>query len=522
MHRLPALVTLFVLAAPGLAAQVLDDALVPAGLARIEVSPVFTSWDSRFGRTPSGTERERLSEDLTRDAAHTLLPGVDELRAAIDAMTGSAGFTPMFGETDARVTADVTRVELGAHLGLFDWLTVGAVVPVTRTRTSVDVWFRPDTISGNLGVNPNVTSAPSVSSFLQALSTAETATQTHATQVCLSSPGSPACASAQALADRASGFRSSAATAYSASALFPLATSATGAALAQSVATLSADMAAEGLSGIGTAMPFATQTITEADFWTLPSTPGSGLAYADALGSIKAPWHVGDMEVTATVRLLGGAADTSATGAAFTARVLATALVRLPTGWTDEPDIALDIGTGDGQTDFEGRLLAELTAGSHFGLQLGGRYGIQRPRTLVRRVAAPETVLAPASTRRLVEWEPGAYVGVEVAPVWRFTDELNLVAEYRAFRKSRDTYRTVDSALGGPLDTSVLEEESGITLHEVGGSLRYSTLGRLAAGVRPIEAHLRVMHAVAGGGGQTPVTTQVELGVRLFRRIWGG
>jgi hypothetical protein len=196
-------------------------------------------------------------------------------------------------------------------------------------------------------------------------------------------------------------------------------------------------------------------------------------------------------------------------------------MVRLPTGLTESADTALNVGTGDGQMDFEGRLLGQLTLG-RLGLAVGGRYGIQRARTLVRRVAPPETVLAPLATRQLVEWTPGAYFGIEVAPVWRFSEELNLAAEYRVFRKYRDSFELAGSSVGAPVDTRVLEVESGVTLHEVGGSLRYDTLARLGAGVRPLQVHFRVMRAVAGGGGQTPVTTQVELGVRLFRRIWGG
>jgi len=517
MHRLPALAALFALAASDLTAQVLDDALVPRGRARIEVSPVFTSWDSRFGRDGATVREQRLGEDLTTTAADALLPGAEALRAAVEAMTGSAAYAPVFGETSARVTADVTRVELGAHLGVFDWLTVGVTVPIMRTRTNVDVWFRPDTITGDLGVNPAVTGAADVSSFLQALAAAETAAQTNATQVCASSPGSPACASAQALATRTSDFHGSASSAYGASLLFPFTASGTATALSQSVATLSADLVAAGLSGIGAAMPFATQRVTEADFWALPLNPRLG--YATPLGSVKAPWYAGDTEVTATVRLLGSEADPAAPSS-FGMDLLATALVRLPTGAVDDPDVLLDIGAGDGQTDFEGRLLARLTAGP-LGLHVGGRYGVQRSRTLVRRVTPPEMILAPASTRQLLEWEPGAYFGVEIAPVWRFTDELNLVAEYRGFRKFRDGYQLVDPSTGGSLDLGVLEQESGVTLHEIGGSLRYDTLGRLSSGVRPIQAHFRILHAVAGGGGQTPVTTQIELGVRLFRRFWG-
>jgi len=520
MHRVPAMVALLLVAASDLAGQVLDDALVPAGLLRFEVSPVFTSWDSRFGRTAGGQEgRERLGADLTTSAAHTLFPGADDLRAAVEALTGTPGYSPALGQTQARVTKDVTRVDLGGHLGIFDWLTVGAVYPWTRTRTNLDVWFLADTVGGDLGLNPSATDSPGVSSFLQALGVAEANAQARAAQTCAGSPGSAGCLSAQALAERTSAFTSSAAMAYAASAFFPFATSSTAVALSQSVGALSADLVAAGLPGIAPPMPFATERVSEADFWELPTTSGSRVLAAP-LGSLKGPWHAGDIELTATVRVLEtGMADRVPTSP-FSARVLATGMVRLPTGLTENPDTALSVGTGDGQMDLEGRLLGQLTIGRWFGLNVGGRYGNQRSRTLVRRVAPPETVLAPLSTRQLVEWRPGAYYGVEIAPVWRFTEELNLAGEYRLFRKFRDSFELAGASVGAPVDTRVLEAESGVTLHEVGGSLRYDTLGRLGEGVRPMQVHLRVLHAVAGGGGQTPVTTQVELGVRLFRRIW--
>jgi hypothetical protein len=69
----------------------------------------------------------------------------------------------------------------------------------------------------------------------------------------------------------------------------------------------------------------------------------------------------------------------------------------------------------------------------------------------------------------------------------------------------------------------VLEEESGVTLHELGGTLRYDTVTRWLGGgdVRPLQLHARVLRAVAGGGGQTPITTRIEFGVRFFQGIWG-
>lgn len=520
------LVLTFVLALltwSGAAAQVVDDALVPKGRVRLQMFPVYTSWDSRFGRTADGTTgREDLGEDLTSGSAETLFPGTASLRAAIESMTGSPGYSPVLGETVGRVSKDVTRVEFGGHIGIFDWLTIGAVLPWTRTRTNVNVYFRPDTINGTLGLNPVATNG-GVSTFLDALASADAAAQANASQICASSPGSAACSSAQALADRASAFSASASTAYSASPFFPLSGTATATSLQSAVSGLDSDLVAAGLSGIGAPMVFADQRVTPEDFPLLSNRAGLGVE-GDTLGSVRSAWYSGDMEVSATIRLLEGAVrDSAQVPAKFSYQLLGTFLVRLPTGLADDPDAFLDVGTGDRQTDFEGRLRGMLTLGSRLELRVGGRYGIQRPRTLIRRVAPPEVVLAPLSSRQLVEWDPGSYFGVEVAPSFHFSPELSIGAEYWAFRKYRDSYTLTGSSVGAPVDPTVMEPESGITVHSVGGILRYDTVARRmrTGSTTPLQLHLRIQRDVAGGGGQTPVMTRVEFGVRMFRRFWG-
>ena len=511
--------------APGASAQVLDDALAPAGHVRLDVSPAFTTWEARFGRTATGeTGREELGEDLTTTAAHTLYPGAEALRTAIASMAGLPGYTPLLGETIARVNQDITRVDFGAHLGVFDWLTIGAVLPWTRTRANVDVVLVADTVGGDLGVSPVYGDAGAVTSFLGALAGAEASALANAAQTCASAPGTASCASAQALADRTTAFRGSAETAYGASAFYPVTGSATATALSQATAALDADLVAAGLPGIGLPMVFASGYVTEEDFLLLPTTLQSGIASAELLGSVRGIWQAGDVEVSATIRLLGpGPRGPEEPRPAVGFSLLATLLGRLPTGHVDDPDIFYDVGTGDGQADLEGRIKGTLTIGDRIGVLGGARYGIQRSRTLVRRVAPPETVLAPLSSRQLVEWTPGAYWGLEVAPGFRFSNVLSVAAEYRVFRKYRDEYELAGESVGAPVEPSVLEVESGVTLHEMGGSLRYDTVARVLGGEGgwPLQLHLRFLHAVAGGGGQTPVTTRAELGVRFFRRIWG-
>jgi hypothetical protein len=526
MRRSLALLTLLLLPLGGeLSAQALDDLLVPRGRVRLQMFPIYTSWDSRFGRTADGvTGRERLGEDLTTTSAESLFPGSAALESAIEAMSGVSGYTPVVGEVVGRVTKDVTRVEFGGHIGVFDWLTVGAVLPWTRTRSNVDVYFRPDTLNGDLGLSPRATDPTGLNALLLALGDADSDAQANASQVCATSPGSPACASAQVLADRAASFSQAAATAYSASPFFPVAGSTTAASLDDAAVALDADLVAAGLTGIGTPMVFADQRVDEESFRELlPVSAALGIQGAP-LGSVRSLWHVGDVEVSASVRLLEGAArDSAAAPARIAYRLVGTFLARLPTGLIDNPDVFLDVGTGDGQTDLEGRLLAELALGRRFSLRAAGRYGVQLPRTLIRRVAPPEQVLAPLSSRQLVEWDPGAYFGVEVGPSFRFSPELSVGGEYRVYRKWRDEYTLAGVSEGAPVDPVVMQIESGMTVHQVGAALRYDNVARRMAGesVVPLQLHFRLLTSVAGSGGQTPVTTHLEFGIRLFRRLWG-
>jgi len=270
-------------------------------------------------------------------------------------------------------------------------------------------------------------------------------------------------------------------------------------------------------------MAFATEWVAEDDFAGLSAVAGFGVEGAP-LGDVRSLWNVGDVEVSASVRLLeGGLSDSVQVAPWLSYRVIGTVLGRLPTGVTDNPDVFLDVGTGDRQADIEGRLMGDLMLGRRLAIRGAARYGVQMSRTLVRRVAPPEEVLASIESRQLVEWDPGSYFGLEVAPSYRLQPELSLGAEYRVYRKYRDTYTLTGASVGAPVDPVVMQIESGITVHQVGGVLRYDTVARSMAGesIRPFQLHLRVLRTVAGGGGQTPVTTHLEFGIRMFRRFWG-
>ena len=504
-----------------LEAQSVDQTMVPRGYLRFQAYPRFTAWDARFGRAPDGSERkEDLGEDLTDSTALSLFPGIPTLAEMVGGMIGENGYTPVLGSSGGRISQDITRIDFGGDLGVFDWLTVGVVVPWVRTRTVVDVVFVPDTLNGDLGLNPSITNSSAVDAFVLATGAAESAAQGNATAICGAGP-SAACTAAQSLADRARGFNTSVQSAYGASPFFPIASSATATALSQAASVLSADLVSAGLAGFGAPMAFATEWLTAEGFPLLPILAGAGID-ATPLETRTSLWTTGDIEVSALVRVLDNLSPRAdQADPSFGYRVIAGFLVRLPTGRPKEPNVLLDVGTGDAQTDYEGNLVVSLTFGNRLALAAGGRYGTQRATTLLKRVAPHKLVMPPVSTRQMVTWKPGSYMGVSIVPSFRVTPELSITGEYRYFRKRRDVFSLVDPM--SSLDPTVLSVESSVRAHQVGAGLRYDTVARWMRGDAPraMEIHVRLLHTMRGSGGQTPASTRVEAGIRLFRRFWG-
>ena len=507
--------------APPVAGQILDHTLVPQGRVRLQASPVYQSWDERFGRGPDGSELvESLGSDLTDPTTLSLFPGIASLTGAVRDVT-AAPFDPVLGSTSARVRQEITRVDFGAHVGVFDWLTVGVVLPWMQTRSAVEVAFQPDTVNANLGLNPTIGSPGLVDDFLASTATARGTAASWAASICDTGGGS--CADAQALAARAASFDLALQRAYGASPFFPLSGSAVGDALAQSAAALSADLSAVGLAGLAPLVLSGEILAEEADLAQVPTLRGSNVETSLPLTTLKSLWAAGDVEVSTRVRVVDNLTPTGEgwTAPGFGYRVTGSLLVRLPTGKVPDPDIPFDLGTGDGQMDVQGGLTADLRLGSRLGLAAGGYYGIQGETTITDRVAPPEIVLAPLSSRAELTWRPGWYLGVGAAPSLRLAPSITLHGEYRYFHKTRDEFALVD--LAAPLNPDVLAIESGVKAHVVGGGLRYDTVDAWRRGDAslPVEIHLRLLSTVAGSGGQVPKATRVEAGLRLFRRLWG-
>ncbi|MCG6957853.1 MAG: hypothetical protein LJF04_17825, partial [Gemmatimonadetes bacterium] len=495
---------------------------------QLSFTPTFSSWDHRYGLSTSGgsSEVQPLGADLTDPAGVSPFPGIALLKEDLAALTGQGDFTPTIGSLSGLVTKNVTRLESGLRLGVFDWLTLGAMVPYVKTRTAIDVAFHPDSAGATLGMNPltDEVGSSAVSDVLGGLETAVAAAQSQADAACAAGSGA-SCSDAQAFSQRVATFSTRMHQAYFATPFFPREGSAMADALAAGLQALNNDLTAAGLSAVGYPLVFATDVVDESKFLDLTTNPPAGII-GSPLETSMGIWTLGDIELTADLRLLNGEIrDSAAVWPRVAWTVTGGVLVRLGTGKPAAPDTFFAVGSGDGQTDIEGHVAAALHLGRRLGLVGGFRYGTQGSTSLVRRVAPPGAILAPAVSRHLVDWSPGTYTDLEVSPRFGITPALALSFDYRRYHKGADTY-ALTSDQGQdiyPVEASVLAQQTEVTLGEAAVGLRYNTLAAWRAGQSdtPLELGVRLIWAVSGAGGQVPKATRGELTVSLFHRLWG-
>ncbi|MBW3534182.1 MAG: hypothetical protein KY453_03020 [Gemmatimonadetes bacterium] len=518
------LAAILLLPAPA-TAQVTEGPLSPAGRLRVEVAPSFFHWSERFGlRTEDGAlveETELLGFDLERDRASELFPGVAAQETRLRALLEDPSYQALLGSSRARVAHDVARVPLRVDLGIFEWLTVGVTVPFVRTRTEASLILRLDPEGPNLGLSPSVTAPSALAGFLEDLAGSAATARARAASLC--GEDEAGCAAARALADDAESFESTLRAAYGLAPLFPAEGTAAGTGLRARLEALNERLAEAGLAGIDRSLPLAEGVLDAETVLRLFSDARAGLG--DTPSNVVGLWELGDVELTAAVRLLEGEARDSAEAPARARwQVGARALVRLGTGQPDDPDRFLDLGTGDGQTDVEGGVFANGRVGA-WGLWADARYGVQSPVDLLRRAVPADVVLAPVATRVPVRWTPGSYLQVELSPRWHVTTELAVAASWRLFHKGEDTYELAAPAPPDATfpDPSVLEAETGQTLHELGGGLVFSTLEAWREGRTdvPFEVRFGVQAGVAGSGGRTPKGVRVQTGLRIYQPLWG-
>jgi hypothetical protein len=215
----------------------------------------------------------------------------------------------------------------------------------------------------------------------------------------------------------------------------------------------------------------------------------------------------GDVEVNAKYRILESH-NYALSGAV---------VVRLPTGHQDSPNNLFDLSTGDHQTDIEVQIAQELTLFDRLWLNALVRAGRQQPGTRARRVGPQSVLLIPHAALATLSWDPGDYLGVDVAPLLRLskTFGVGFTAGYWTQTRDRYTYRSAQDSsdiatrLGAPVSAAVLDAGTGLRWTRLGFAMTYAG--------SDVEGSLSFEQTVSGAGGRVPVATVFRVVMRISR-----
>ena len=222
-------------------------------------------------------------------------------------------------------------------------------------------------------------------------------------------------------------------------------------------------------------------------------------------------YFAGDAEVQAKYRLVEGG----------TYALSATFLVRLATGHQDSPNNLFDIPTGDHQTDIELQAAQELTLFRRLWLNAMVRLVRQRPGTRDQRVGPQSELLRPHASLAKLNWDPGDYFALDVAPMYRFSKFFGVGFTAGYFSKQRDHYSyrsaqdSIDVAtnLGTPIAANVLDPGTAEQRWRLGVAMTY---------VAPeVEGSLSFEQTVTAtaeeAGTRVPAASVFRLVMRLSR-----
>ncbi len=195
-------------------------------------------------------------------------------------------------------------------------------------------------------------------------------------------------------------------------------------------------------------------------------------------------------------------------------------VVRLPTGHQDSPDNLFDLSTGDHQTDIEVQIAQELTLFNRLWLNALVRGARQRPGTRARRVGPQSVLLLPRAASATLAWDPGDYLGVDVAPLYRFSREFGVgfTAGYYTQTRDRYSYRSAQDSidlatrLGTPVSAAVLDAGTGVRWVRLGFAMTY--VGS------DVEGSLSFEQTVSGSGGLVPVASVFRIVMRTSRSLF--
>lgn len=485
---------------------------VPGGVVRVELDGSLTTFDQRF----RAGHLEGYAADLSSNAL-----GSDRMPLLVDAdvrigrIIGNTGYRINLGRLSTDAQADVGTGFLGLSLGLTRYLTLFGRMPLVRSRVQSSLQL--DATSADAGLNPGEASQlPFFGELDGALGTlsAKLSAGDYDADPSLKALAQTTLADATTLRSDLFAVLADPATASPA---LPTTTSAAGSALDARIVALQSTLAGNlGVTGFTLTPALPESALTEAELVQILSDPAGPVALR--LDQSTATFR-GDAEVGATLTLIDRW-DMGARRGGF--RTALSGLVRLPTGRREQSNRLLDIGTGEGQTDFQVDWVTDV-GGGPIGARLTGTYVRQLARTISTRVTSPSQPFVGPDRLRFVRQDPGDIIAIGVHPFFRLARTFALRAGLDHWSRGSDSYSyssPVDALPG--IDANVLAEDSKVNATMLTVGISYANPGGLRRGGSglPVDAGWSYERVLRSGGGRVPDTHAVRGLFRVYFGVW--
>ena len=495
--------------------------MLPRGLLGVRIATAWTRYDELFGAGTSSTGSTRnLAFSLATDSlTSTLAPQLGASENAIRTLSGAPSFRLTAGKIVAAANSRVVTAPLILEYGLTSRLTLGVVVPLVETRSTVYAQLNPALGAANVGPNPGLFNnglrageAALVASFRGAA----TALSQRLAQ-CQASP-TPDCSAllsqqtaAQDLIQSTGVTANAIETLYGTDAAHP----------GQQFIPLAGSTAETAIETRITGLISQYQAL-------LPSTvisgnvagaggPGARFDMQQLLANVgrDSLQHIdrssiGDVSVGGTLELFDTFHDSTRTGAQ--ARLAVHGGFRFGTGEPANRNKILDVGTGYGQSGVEVGAAGDAIFGRRLSASVIGSYTAQLGTVNVARVPTGANLLLPLTVAVPGTYSAGNVVSLTIIPRWRIAGDFVLDGRYSLTNIGADQYTPVTS-----VGTGFLGNDAATT-HAVGFGFSYSTvgIGHPTPRALPYEVSFSHMETIAASGGPTPKTFRDQVTLRVF------
>lgn len=479
----------------------------PRGVFRLEIGGDFATASDQF---LDGTTQPYNAQFTTPIIGAAFYPDLAAPQSLIASLSGIGNYTMSAGQSTMRSQVSAGVLRLGGTLGITSRLSLFGVAPIVKQQVEVSYAF--DSAGANTGFNPASPAfgTPTGTTFLDSLTRAVDTLGAR-----LGSgyyDGNPADkALAQATYDYLHGVDSL----YRTSPFVPIDTSAAGAAMSAGVAAAQGNFAALNLPSFSMPLPLPASALTTADYGSFLTSGGGPIGAAPFNNASS--FLLGDVELGALYTLID---RWNLPGHPGGLRLVARALVRLPTGTQPLANDFVSIPTGGGQTGLSASVLADV-GGGKFGARFEGSYTDQMSATVIERVTLPTQPIPWRNRTASVTRDAGNEFLLSASPYFQLAPGLALVAVLRYWSHGADAV-TYASSTGNPaVSADQLAVGTDVSSTVLGGGISYAPTGK-AGGRVPLDAFWIYEGVVAASGGIVPKVGTIRMGLRWPVRLWGG